>query len=348
LIFSPKGDADAASPFFAPVNRCLVSFFLSLIAIIMASCSPADDATEAEWPLNEVVLQTDWFPQAEHGGFYQALAKGYYTEEGLDVTILPGGPNAMSAHKILRGTAHFAMNRADTILSMNAKGLPFQMVMTTLLHDAQGILVHQSSEVHKLEDLEGQTLMAVPGLMWVRWLKERYQIDFTVLPHDYSLQRFIADPDFIQQCLLTNEPFYVQQAGVESRVIPLSSSGFDPPHGIYAMADFLQSNPAIARAFIRASMRGWKDYMNSDPQPAFDLIKPLNPKMTQAFLEFSYGEMISRRLVTGTSPETTIGQLPVERLKALEIELRELGLLPETESNPEPTPWFTTAFQDQE
>ncbi|HSH09505.1 MAG TPA: ABC transporter substrate-binding protein, partial [Oceanipulchritudo sp.] len=166
---------------------------------------------ESDPALPRVVLQTDWFPQPEHGGFYQALAKGFYEEAGLDVVILPGGPNAMSTQKVLKGSAHFAMNRADTIYSLACREVPLLMVMATLQHDPQAILLHASNPIQRLEELDGHRVMAVPGLAWIKWLEAKYGIKLDIIPHDFGLERFLNDPGFIQQCLLTNEPFYARQ-----------------------------------------------------------------------------------------------------------------------------------------
>ena len=65
---------------------------LLLLAVLAGGCARQQAAVSPATGLRKVVLQSDWFPQAEHGGFYQALAKGFYREAGLDVEILPGGP----------------------------------------------------------------------------------------------------------------------------------------------------------------------------------------------------------------------------------------------------------------
>jgi NitT/TauT family transport system substrate-binding protein len=333
----------------------LASRFLSLaLAAVTAACNPrpsagsAADQTsppDAQPPPNaaKVVLQTDWFAQPEHGGFYQALARGWYAEAGLDVTIVPGGPNAMSVQQVLRGSAHFAMNRADTIahLALN-QNAPIVLVMATLQHDAQGIMVHAASTVQSLADLDGRSVMANPGLTWITYLQRKLGIRFNILPHDYSLQRFVSDPNFIQQCLVTNEPFHVAQAGVAVRVLPLGASGFDPYHGIYCLNRTARDNPDMVQRFVAVSIRGWHDFMTGDPSPAFDLIAASNPRMTRQFMEWGRSEMISRQLVGGSDPATLIGQLDPQRLEQMADELRDLELLPPLGDRP--VEWYTIRF----
>jgi NitT/TauT family transport system substrate-binding protein len=314
---------------------------LFLCLCLLTGCAPSDSPPE-DAPF-EIILQTDWFPQPEHGGFYQALANGYYEEAGLKVTILPGGPNAMSTQKVLKGRAHFAMNRADTIHSLVVRDVPVVMVMATLQHDPQALMLHASNPIDSLGELDGQQVMAIPGLAWIRWIEATYGIELEIIPHDFGMERFINDPDFIQQCLLTNEPFYVRQAGVEPNVLPLRESGFDPYHGIYCLKEFAESHPEEVRRFVQASVKGWRDFILNDPSPAFQLIAARNPKMTPEFMAFSHRTLQEMKLVTGSAPDgEAVGTLDPTRLDSMVAELQRLGLVGEDAGG---TPeWYTTRF----
>lgn len=320
---------------------------LFLLALLFLNgCSERTDSSgpsEPSAPPDSIVLQTDWFPQPEHGGFYQALAKGYYSEAGIEVTILPGGPNSMGVQKVLRGRAHFAMHRADAVYTLHQREVPVVMVMATLQHDPQAILLHAQNPIDSLAELDGTSLMAIPGLPWIDWLKAYYGIDFHIIPHDFGMERFLNDPSFIMQCLLTNEPYVVRQAGVEPKLLPLRESGFDPYHGIYCLRSFAAEQPGLVRRFVQASRRGWRDFIHGDPRPAFDLIAERNSRMTPEFMRFSYRQLKDRQLVTGKdSSEDQTGHLDPQRLITLAGRLHELGLL----DGPPPAdhPWFTTRF----
>jgi NitT/TauT family transport system substrate-binding protein len=317
--------------------------WLAAFLALLAGCGVQDEGpSAADEALVRVVLQTDWFPQPEHGGFYQALAKGYYREAGLDVEILPGGPNAMSVQKVLKGTAHFAMNRADTIYQLTVRGAPLLMVMATLQHDPQAILLHADDPADSLGDLDGRRVMAVPGLSWIKWIEAKYDIQLDILPHDFGMDRFLSDPRFIQQCLLTNEPFYMRRAGADVKVLPLSDSGFDPYHGIYCLREFAAAQPEVVARFVAASIRGWSDFILNDPAPALARIAELNPKMTPEFMAFSVETLRTRRLVTGRdSEQPQVGRIDPRRMRAMASEMRELGLV---EGEPAARDWFTTRF----
>jgi len=326
---------------FSSIHVALILASLSIALVCQSGCSKSEDLQKES--LYEINLQTDWFPQPEHGGFYQALANGYYAEAGLRVNIIPGGPNAMSTQKVLKGRAHFAMNRADTIYSLVNRGVPIVMVMATLQHDPQAIMLHEGNPVERLEDLDGHSVMAIPGLMWIRWLEAKYKINLTIIPHDYGLERFLNDPDYIQQCMMTNEPFYAQQAGVSVKVLPLRASGFDPYHGIYCLDDFAREHPEIVDRFVTASIRGWKDFIMNDPAPALRLISEKNPKMNQAFMEFSYRMLRDENLISGQANRgESIGDLDTDRMRKMVSELHALGLI-EGDSD-RSAEWFTRRF----
>lgn len=321
------------------MNR-IIKFAFSALCVLGFLLSFGCERRQPTQTLTPVTLQTDWFPQAEHGGFYQALAKGYYREAGLEVTILPGGPNSFSVRKILGGQAQFAMNRADTIYALSQKGIPVQMVMASLRNDPQALMLHPENPIESLAQLDGASVMAVPGLMWIRWLEAKFGIRLEILPHDYGMDRFLADPAFIQQCLITNEPFYLRQRGVEPKLLRLAETGFNPPHGIYALRSFLNEQPETAHAFITASIRGWEDFMLGDPSPAFELISQRNPKMTREFLLFSHGEMVANELVMPANAPEATGQLSPTQLMSLAQELHLLGLI-EGEIKDD---WFSVEF----
>ena len=93
-----------------------------------------------------VRLITDWYPQPEHGGFYYALIKGYYREAGLDVEILPGGPNAFPIQRIATKAAEFGMGSTDDVLLANDRGIPIVAVAATLQHDPQETPTSENSD----------------------------------------------------------------------------------------------------------------------------------------------------------------------------------------------------------
>jgi NitT/TauT family transport system substrate-binding protein len=295
---------------------------LSLAAICVVACTRQEPAAvagaaphSAKPALRKVVLQTDWFPQAEHGGFYQALAKGFYAEAGLDVEIWPGGPGAGIKLKVAKGDADFGMSRSDDVMLAASSDMPLVMVAAILQHDPMALMVHARSPVKNFKDLQGRLVIGNVGLAYMPFLEEKYGITFEKRQNTYSLTEFLANPDVIQQCIVTNEPFFVEQRGIKVRTLPLAASGYDCYHTIFCRRELIRIAPEAVRAFVHASVRGWRDYIENDPAPAHALILQRNSQMTPELLRFSHSELIGRQLVTGDRAKgEDIGQLSLDRL----------------------------------
>ncbi len=287
--------------------------FASVCLLTLLGCSPKAESPSG---LRRVVFQSDWFPQAEHGGFYQALAKGYYREVGLDVEIRSGGPGAAIKLKVAKGEADFGMNRADDTILAVSRGLPLMMVAATLQHDPQALLLHADSPVMSFSDLEGHTITAALGMTWIPYIQKKYGITFGLVPTTYGLASFLGDKDVIQQCFLTSEPYFATQKGVAVRTLPLTDSGYDSYHTMICRRELLRNEPDLVRAFVAASIRGWQDYITSDPAPAHVMIVKLNANMTAEHLEYSRQAMIQHSLVAGR-PEAGeyIGRLNLARVQ---------------------------------
>lgn len=290
--------------------------------------SAAGTSIESRAP-SKVILQTDWFPQGEHGGYYQALAKGFYTEAGLNVDIWSGGPGAGIKLKVARGDAHFGMLRSDDVILAAANGMPFVMVAATMQHDAQGLMVHASSPVRSFKDLDGRVVIGNVGMAWFPYLEKRFGITIERRQNTYALGEFLANPEIIQQCLITNEPFFAKKHGRPVRTLALSSSGYDCYQTVFTRRDFVRTSPDVVRAFVHASIRGWRDYLQNDPGPANELILARNREMTPELLAFSREQMIRHRFVRG-DPEKgeDIGQISMERIADQINTLVELEILP--------------------
>lgn len=309
------------------LNRVMRWGFLLLLVVGLVGCG-GQEVGEEKRALTRVRLQTDWYPQPEHGGFYQALAKGFYEEEGLAVELLPGGPNAMTMQKVLRGDVEFSMHRADHVIQKVAEGIPLVMLFAHFQNDPQALMYHASNPLTDLSQLANRPVVAVPGLSWIAYVENLYSIRLRLQPHDFGMVNFMSDPNLVQQCLITNEPFYVKQTGLEVGVFRLSDTGFNPYHVVYGRKDYVQMNPEICEAFKRASIRGWLDYLLNDPAPAHALILERNAMMSVEQMDFARQMLIEQQIVTG-NPDSgdSTGRLRKDRLGAIATKLYELGII---------------------
>jgi NitT/TauT family transport system substrate-binding protein len=303
---------------------------LSLLGVIASGCGrqAVPSPSAAAPPRRKVVLQTDWFPQAEHGGFYQALANGFYAQAGLDVEIWPGGPGAGIKLKVARGEADFGMNRSDDLILAASRGLPLVMVAATLQHDPMALMVHASSPVKSFKDLDGRVVVGNVGMAYLTYLERKYAIKFERRQNTYGLGEFLANPELIQQCIVTSEPFFATQHGRKVRTLPLADSGYDSYHAIFCRRELVRDAPEVVRAFVHASIRGWRDYLESDPSPANTVILQRNRQMSPELLEFSRSELILRKLVHGDQARgEDVGQLSLTRVSEEIDTLLRLNIL---------------------
>lgn len=309
-------------------KKRILGLLFPACALVLGACSnKGGDAAAPDSGLLHVRLQTDWFPQGEHGGFYYALAKGYYRQEGLDVEILPGGLTYMGALKLTEGQADFAMNKAESILRHVDQGMPLRIVMATLQHDPQAVMMHAESPVQDFKDLDGRQIIAMPGGTWLSFLERKYGVQPIIIPSDKGMERFLSSPDVLQQCMVTCEPYYALRHGVETRTLLLSKSGFDSYHIVATSEKFAAEHPEAVQAFIRASIRGWVDYLTKDPTPAFDLIKARNPRQSDSLLNYARKELVDGGYAFGTGRSCDYGLISDARMEALASQLLDLGII---------------------
>jgi len=314
-------------------SRFFAALLATLLALAAAGCGRRAPATANG--LAPVRLQTDWFPEPEHGGYYQALARGFYAAEGLDVQIIPGGPSSGYLTAVATGRADFGMGNGDDVITAVARGVPVKIVAAEMQHDAQGILYHDEHPIRTVRDLDGKVIMAGPASVWVQFIQKHYGVRFSLRPLAGDLARFMNDPAFLQQCFVTNEPFFARQRGARADAILVSAlcPEYDPYRVVFTSTAFLAQHPDVVRRFVRATVRGWEDYLNGDPLPANRLLQQLRPDLPAAFFAYSIGEMRDRNLVLGDAGrEERMGLLTRPRLERQIALLHEVGVLDQTVS----------------
>jgi NitT/TauT family transport system substrate-binding protein len=276
-----------------------------------------------------VKFQADWYPQPEHGGFYDAVAKGYYKAEGLDVEIIPGGPYVSSDALVASGAVQFGMNSSDHVLQAIANAdEPIVAVGATMQHDPQGILLRADSPVHTWSDLNGHTLAVKPGSTWWDFIEKKFHLDQVhEVPATYSVANFIQDPTYIQQAFVTSEPYFAQRAGAPTRMLMNRDAGYDPYRVFFTSRAYAQEHPEIVAKFTRASIRGWRDYMK-DPAAANALIEKLNPALNPDWANYSYQALKAGHYVSGDDAAgDQTGRFDPERWTTLYKQLLDLKVI---------------------
>jgi NitT/TauT family transport system substrate-binding protein len=289
-----------------------------------------------------ITLQTDWYPQPEHGGFYDALLKGYYKDEGLDIHIVPGGPYISGEQQVSGGAAQFAMGSSDQVLVAVSRGLPVIAVEATMQQDPQAIMLHKDSPVQTFADLNGHAIAVKPGSIWFQYLVKRYNLaNVREIPATYSVANFLQDPNYIQQCFVTSEPYFARKSGAQVRTMLISDSGYQPYRVVFVSTVFLHDHPELVAKFVRASIRGWRDYL-ADPAVANAEISRLNPAMSQDQMQFSTQTLKDDHFIAGSGP-SQLGHFTPERWNSMYQQLTDLKVI----TNPiDPKSAYTTQFID--
>jgi NitT/TauT family transport system substrate-binding protein len=263
---------------------------------------------------------TNWFAQAEHGGFYQAQAAGLYKNAGLDVTIKMGGPQVNGMQLLAAGQTDCYMGYDVQTMKAWEQGIPVVTVAAAFQKDA-AVLIGHPGVVDKLEDLKGKTLLLGAATMtsfWP-WLKARYGLAETqVRPYTFNIQPFVADKNVVQQGYLSSEPYAIEkEAKFKPNVFLLSDFGW-PPYSttIVCMEKTLKERPKAVAAFVKATMEGWKSYLKGDPAAANVLIKKDNPSMTDDKIAVGIALMNSSGMVFGGDAATQgVGVITDHRMK---------------------------------
>lgn len=241
---------------------------------------------------DKIIFLTSWFAQAEHGGFYQAVAKGIYKKYGLDVTVKMGGPQVNSMQLLVAGQADFIMGYDLQVLSAIEKGLPVVTVGASFQKDLQGIMTHD--DVKSLADLKGHPILASTSAYtsWLPWLKGKYGFtDAQFHPYTFNLQPFFADPMMAQQAYPSSEPFQAMKKNVKVNFFLFSDEGY-PPYGttMVTTQKLVAEKPDMVARFVKASIEGWKSYL-ADPAAGNALIKKDNPSMDDEQIAFGIKRM---------------------------------------------------------
>jgi NitT/TauT family transport system substrate-binding protein len=281
----------------------------------------AASAGHAQTTLDKVSFGTNWVAQGEHGGFFQAVADGTYRSYGLDVTIVPGGPNVNNRILLIAGKLDFFM-AANTLMSFDAvaNNVPVLAVAAIFQKDPQVLLTHPELKATKLEDLKPLTLfVSKEGVSsYFQWLKSEYGFsEKNVRPYTFNPQPFLANPESAMQGYVTSEPFAIEQsAGFKPGVILLADNGFNAYSTlIETRSDMIDKKPDLVQRFVDASVIGWYHYIYGDNSAGNAMIKKLNPEMTDEMLAYSVSKMKEYGIVdSGDSLRNGVGAMSDERV----------------------------------
>jgi NitT/TauT family transport system substrate-binding protein len=308
--------------------RALTAALLAAYAVL---------APAAAQTLDKVSFGTNWVAEAEHGGFFQAVADGTYKNYGLDVTIVPGGPNENNRMLLIAGKLDFFMS-ANSLQSFDAvaNNVPLVAVAAMFQKDPQVLLYHAEAKVTKLEDLKPLTLLvSKEGVTtYFQWLKSEYGFsESKVKPYTFNPQPFIVNKQSAMQGYVTSEPYAVEKAAnFKPGVMLLADYGYNTYSTlIETRRELVDKKPDLVQRFVDASVIGWYHYIYGDNSAGNAMIKKLNPEMTDELLAYSVNKMKEYGIVdSGDSLKNGIGAMTDERMASFFDKMVRAGVVKST------------------
>jgi len=296
--------------------------------LAMTFVAPACAATH-------ISFATDWKAQAEHGGFYEAVAEGLYARAGLDVHIIEGGPGVNVGQLLAAGAVDMGIGSNSFVpLNLGREGAKIEAVMAVFQKDPQVLITHPRADVTSLAQMKGQPIMIADGsaaTFWL-WLKAKYGFDDSqIRKYTFNLAPFLVDPKAIQEGYLTSEPYTIETEGhVKPQVFLLADNGYPGYANMVLVPQArIARDPALVQAFVNATARGWYDYLYGNPKPANALIKADNPDMTDDLIAQAIAKMKSYRLVmSGEALTLGLGAMSDARWQAFFFTMSREGLYP--------------------
>lgn len=280
----------------------------------------------------KITFMMSWRAQADQGGYFQALAKGYYAECGLEVEIRQGGPGIDPAQLLAGGAIDFTLSPfIDTVVGLNDAGFPARSIMAIFQRSAQMLMTHEGNGIEKLEDMKGSPIMiaAISRRTFWPFFRDKYGWDDSqIRQYTGQLAPFLSDPKAVQQGFITNEPFLLKkQTGETVKTFLLADYGYQT-YGTMVVTSqtMIDTKPEVVQCMVDSIKKGWADYLQ-DPSAAFEIIKKEEPKNTDELMAYAYKTIKDLNLVeTDETREKGFGYMNEERWKAHSEMLVSLGL----------------------
>jgi len=302
---------------------------VSLLGMLsLLGCSKASESGNTAPGLRKIQLQLNWLPDAQHGGFYAAKAAGYFSEAGLDVEIIPGGPGTAVLPKLAMGRCDFAIGNADQVLLARAQDADVVAVFAAMQNSPRCIIVHEKSGIENFEQLNNLTLAVGDGKAYAEYLKSLLPLtNVRIVSYTGSVAKFLIEDNFAQQGYSFSEPIAAKMKGGDPRCLMVSDLGFNPYASVVVTRnETIQQDAELVKKFVEAIRKGWQTYLDS-PDAANDLIREVNTDMKAEMLSESAKAIHGLCL---PDEGTQLGAMEESRWTTLRSQLVKLDLLPES------------------
>ncbi len=304
---------------------------LAAVPLLLPLARPARAQT-----LDKLVFQTDWRAQAEHGGFYQALAAGLYRKAGIDCDVRQGGPSLNISQLLLTGRVDMTMSNSFEAFTYVRENAPFFTIASIFQKDPQVLIGHPDTGFNGFEDLKGRTLLIGNGGRVTYWpyLRKKYALrDDQLRPYTFNMAPFLADKNVVQQGFLSSEPFSISQVlGRMPSVLLIADAGFSAYQTTIAISRKLADEKRdLIQRFVNATLEGWAQYLKGGPsiEAANALIKKANPEQTDDRIQYAIKVMNERGIVmSGDALQGGVGAMTDTRWQAFYQSMVDVDVLP--------------------
>jgi NitT/TauT family transport system substrate-binding protein len=296
--------------------------------------APVAGARVPAQSLDRVVFQTDWRAQAEHGGYYQAVAKGIYRKHGIECDLRQGGPQQNPAQMLVGGRADMIMSNPFQALNYARDNMPFLCIAAIFQKDPVILMTHEEAGIDSFEKMRGKPISISAAGRVTHWpfLRSRFGFDDSqIRPKAVSLQPFMVDRNAIYQGFVSSEPFSAIQAGAKPRVHLLADAGYEAYNTTIDISrKMIAERRDVVQRFIDATMEGWADYMKGEDVAAANaLIRQHNPEMPEELMAYGLRAMRERGIVQSNEALTLgVGAMTDERWDRFYAIMRETGVYP--------------------
>jgi len=319
------------------IEFSLLTQMLMMVLVFNMGCSPSNDIEpnsspsigSDSKPLDQVVLLLNWYPEAEHGGFYAANVHGIYKEFNLEVEIRPGGKTTVVPQELTLGRIEFGVANADDVVLAREQSAPLIALMAPLQIGPRCIMVREDSGISTFEGLENITLQIDPSRPYVPFMKSKGFLskDVKTVPYFGSVAQLVADPRTAQQAYSFSEPLMAEQAGVKVKTLMMSDIGYNPYASLLITSEqYLAKNEDIAKRMVLASIEGWKKYLEEPEQTNAYILLQNQQGMTAEALTYGV-ENLKPLCVPEGFPEASIGKMDSARWTTLVEQLKSLQMI---------------------
>jgi NitT/TauT family transport system substrate-binding protein len=286
--------------------------------------------------LDKLSIQTDWRAQAEHGGYYQAIAAGLYRKAGIDCDVRQGGPSLSISQILMAGRVDMTMSGSFEAFTFVRENAPFFTIASIFQKDPQVLIGHPDTGFDSFEKLKGRQILVGAGGRVTYWpyLRRKYGLsDSQLRPYNYSLAPFLADKNLIQQGFLSSEPYPISQAlGRPPSVLLIADTGYAPYQNTIAISrKMAEEKRDLVQRFVDATLEGWAQYLKGGPgiEAANALIKHANPEQTDDRIAYAIKVLNERGIaMSGDALQGGIGAMTDRRWKEFYDSMVAVGVLP--------------------